>query len=385
MDIELIEPSVHLITEGEKKWYLVGTAHISKESVALAEKIIREHRPDSVAIELCASRFQTLRNPERWKNTDIVQVLKQKRGYLLLTQLVLAAFQRRLGKSLDIAPGAEMVAAANAAEAINAQIVLADREVKTTFKRVWSNLTWSSTVQLMVAMFRGLFEKKTLSAEEIEKMKSSDMLEELLQDFTTAFPDIKIPLIEERDKYLTAKTKSAPGPTVVAVVGAGHIPGMLKWFDTPIALEELEKIPGKSLVNRIVTVLIVLVALTAIIYMVSAPVAGTQKLILTWVISTSLASFIGGLLCLAHPLTILTATIVAPFTAINPWLRSGWIAAIVEATLKKPRVADLETVADDITTLKGWYKNRLAHVLYVLLVVNIFGMIGAFVAAVKYF
>ena len=96
-----------------------------------------------------------------------------------------------------------------------------------------------------------------------------------------------------------------------------------------------------------------------------------------WIWATSISAAIGAIIALAHPLTVVASFISAPFTAINPFLRPGWVAGLCEAFLRKPRVGDFETVARDITTIRGIWKNRVSRILLLVVLVNLISLLGA--------
>ena len=133
------DPVQRLHDQG-KDFILIGTAHVSQQSVDLVQKIISEESPDTVCVELCESRYQTIHQQDRWQNMDIVKVIKEKKAFLLLSNLILAAFQKRIAAKLDIRPGQEMIQALESAKAVDAQIHLADRDVRITLARTWHQM-----------------------------------------------------------------------------------------------------------------------------------------------------------------------------------------------------------------------------------------------------
>ena len=231
-----LQENLDEIIIGEKRIILVGTAHISQSSVDLVASTIEANKPDTVAVELCKPRLESISDPDRWKNTDLFEIIRKGKAYVLMAQLMLSSFQKRLGDKLNVRPGAEMVEAINAAQRSGACLVLADRDVTVTLKRTWGSLGFWSTLKLFGSAFSGLFTKHEISEEDIEKLKSSDALDEAMREFSEALPEVRSTLIDERDQYLTEKIRTAPGNTVVAVVGAGHVPGILKWIEKPIDL-----------------------------------------------------------------------------------------------------------------------------------------------------
>lgn len=376
--------NVDTLTIGPKTIYLVGTAHISQKSVDLAEDIIRKVKPDSVAIELCASRFESLKNPDRWKNTDIVSVIKEGKAYLLLAQIMIAGFQKKLGDQLHIKPGAEMMRSASVAEEIGAKVSLADRDVKTTLKRTWANLGLSGMLKLVFTMLQGLFLDKKIDEAEIERLKSADALEEMMAEFTKALPGVREALIDERDSYLAQKIKGSPGEKVVAIIGAGHIPGIKREIQKDIDLKSLEAIPPRKAIWRAIgwAIPVSLFAFLVISLVRSGPTAGLSML-KTWYLTTGLTAAAGSLLSLANPLTILGVLLISPITSLHPMIAPGWIAGLMEAMLHKPRVSDFETVSDDVATVRGFLKNRISKILLIIALTNLIGGFGKFYAVGK--
>lgn len=380
--IETAEPShnLHKLIVDEREIYLLGTAHVSKSSVEEAINSIQSLQPDTVAVELCESRFKTIRDPDRWKNTDIVQVIREGRTFMLLAQLMLSSFQRKLGAELEVKPGAEMIAALDSAESIGATVVLADRDIRTTLKRAWSALSFRGAFTVLLGLLKTLVSSPKISKEEIERMKQSDVLEDSMREFSQAFPELRIALIDERDRYLAAKIRSAPGKRILAVVGAGHVPGIKSYINADIDLAPLEAIPSRSPVYKAVGWAIPVVFLALVAYgFITAGANTSVDMIEVWVLVNGTLSALGALVALAHPLTILTAFIVAPFTSLNPFIAAGWVAGLVEAVLKKPRVSDMESIYEDISTFRGIWRNRLLKILMIVALTNLFGTVGSII------
>lgn len=382
MDMSELPENVHLFERDGRQIYIVGTAHVSQKSAELVESVVKELKPDSVAVELCEPRYRALKNPEQWKKTDIVQVIKQGKSYLLLAQLILSGFQKRIGKKLGVQPGLEMLKAIEAAEEIGAKTVLADREVSITLKRTWGGLGFFGGIKLMATLLaEGFAPSEELDEEEIERLKTADVLEEAMREFAEALPTVRESLIDERDKYLASKINSAPGERVVAVVGAGHVPGITRYLDEKIDLAPLETVPPPSVWGKILKWGIPLAILALMIY--GAMSAGTdvgKQMLLDWIVINAVFGGLGTLLAAAHPLTILVSFIVSPFTSANPGIAAGWVAGLVEASLRKPRVEDFEMLSEEPITLKLIYKNRVTRVLLVVILTNLLGSIGTFLS-----
>jgi pheromone shutdown-related protein TraB len=383
-EIPELPQNVDCIELGDRKIFLVGTAHISHKSADLAEEMIRSLKPDSVAVELCESRYDSMQDPDRWRNTDIITVIRQGRAYVLMAQLVLAGFQKKLGNKLNIRPGEEMLRAIQVTKDVGATTVLADRNVRVTLKRVWSALGFISVIKVLGAMIGGLFSSQEITEDEIERLKTADALEELMKEFSEALPEVRRALIDERDQYLAQKIKQAPGNRVVAIMGAGHIPGIKKWIHEEVDVAALETIPPPSIITKLIGWLFPAIFVGLIIWgFFSGGGDKSVDMMWTWVWVNGLAAGIGSAVCLAHPFTILSAAAAAPFTSLHPLLASGWIAAIVEAWIHKPTVADLEHIADDVSSLKGIYSNRVSRVLLVMGITNLFGTVGAILGVGK--
>jgi pheromone shutdown-related protein TraB len=372
LETEELHPDIRLVTLGERRFYLLGTAHVSQASVDLVKETLEQLKPDSVAVELCNSRYQTLRDPDRWKNTDIVAVLKQGKGNLLLAQLLLSSFQKRIGDQLGVKPGAEMMEALNTSDELGVPTVLADRDVGTTLRRTWSRLSWWSLTKIMLSSFAGLFESHTISQEEVERLKRSDALEEALKELSEQLPEVQQTLVDERDRYLAAKIHSAPGERVVAVVGAGHVQGITKYLGQITDVSELEVIPAQSKFSKAMGWLIPLAIVAALVYgfMHWGSAAGMRMLGM-WALITSLAGMLGCVLALAHPLTIVSGFLFAPIGALHPLIATGWVTGLVEAGLRKPRVADFEDLSKEPISVRRLYGNRVTRILLVGLLTNV--------------
>jgi len=369
--------NVDYIQLADKEVFLVGTAHVSMESVRLVEQTIAAVNPDSVAVELCESRLQSLKDPDRWKNTDIFAIIKEGKVFLLFAQLILASFQKKLGDQLKVKPGAEMMRAVELAEENNSQLILADREVRTTLKRVWASLGFWKGMKVLAALLGSILSNEKIDEAEIERMKQADALDELMKEFSQALPQVRETLIDERDRYLASRIASASGKKIVAVVGAGHVPGIKQWIHKEIDLPALDVIPQKLSPFRIIAWLIPVVVIGLIIYgFFSAGSAKGIEMASAWVWINASMGAIGAACALAHPITILAAFIASPFTSLNPLIAGGWVAGLVEAILRKPRVSDFEAISSDLTSIWGLWKNRVTRIILVVALTNFFGSMG---------
>lgn len=365
----------------EKEFILVGTAHVSKESARLAKSVIEEEKPDTVCVELCQSRFQAIRQKDQWQDTDIVKVIKEKNSFLLLSNLLLASFQKRIAKQFDVKPGEEMITAINTAESTGAQIHLADRDIRTTLSRTWRVMGFWSKIKLVFQLMLSLGQLDEIKEEDIEKMKQQDVLETLLAEVGKSLPALKSIVIDERDQYLAEKIRTAPGNKIVAVVGAGHIPGIQKYWNSDIDTRALEQLPpkGKSIgiLKWLIPVAIVGLFIAGFFY--GGTKAGTD-MIIWWILANGILAGVGAIIALAHPVTILASILAAPLTSLNPMIAAGWVSGLVEAFSRKPKVKDLERLPEDILSVRGFWKNNVTRILLVVVFTNLGSSLGTFIA-----
>jgi pheromone shutdown-related protein TraB len=372
---------VHRLRFEDKEVIVVGTAHVSKESAQLVASVIEEEKPDTVCVELCPSRYQSIRQKNRWQETDIFKVIKEKKAFLLLSNLLMASFQKRIAKKLDIKPGEEMIRAIETAEAVGAEIHLADRDIRITLSRTWRVMGLWDKIKILFQLLLSLGEVDEISEEDIEKMKQQDVLQALLADVEKTLPVLRNILIDERDQYLACKIRNAPGNKIVAVVGAGHVPGIKKNWQVETDLKALEKLPpkrtGSGLLKWIIPIAIIGLFVIGFIY--GGSETGTH-MITWWVLANGIMAGIGAIIAWAHPVTILSSILAAPLTSINPMIAAGWVSGLVEAVSRKPKVRDFESLQEDILSIKGFWKNKVTRILLVVVFTNLGSSIGTMVA-----
>jgi len=373
------EENITRLYVNDKEIILIGTAHVSRQSAEQVKEVIDREQPDSVCIELDEQRYQSIIDNNKWRQTDIFKVIKDKKATLLLMNLAISSFQNRMAKQFDIKPGQEMIQGIASANENGAEIVLADRNIQTTFSRIWHNLGWTGKSQLLTSVFFSIFSKDTISEEEMENMKSKDTLNAVLAEFTETFPKLKTPLIDERDQYLAQKIKEAPGKKIIAVLGAAHVPGITKEIHKEQDLAKLSAIPPKSIVPKIIgwAIPILIVALIVITFFTN-PSAGFDQA-LSWILWTGSMAAVGAAVALGHPLAIIAAFITAPVTALHPILASGWFSGLAQAYIKRPTIADFEKLSEDVFTIKGFWRNKVTRVLLVVVLTNLFGSLGTFI------
>ncbi len=372
---------VHHLTLGDKEFMILGTAHVSRESAETVASIIQEERPDTVCVELCQSRYLSIRQKDRWLDMDIVRVIRDKKAFLLLTNLLLASFQKRIAKKLDINPGQEMIQAIKSADETGANIELIDRDIRVTLSRTWNAMGFWGKLKLMFHLLLSLGQVDDIKEEDIERMKQEDILESLLAEVGNSLPVLKNILIDERDMYLSQKIRQSQGKKILAVVGAGHVAGIKRNWDREIDLEELEIIPPKKKITTALKWIVPAAVIALFIYGFFRGGAGYgYNMILLWIMANGILAGLGALLALAHPYTIISSVLAAPLTSLNPMIAAGWVSGLVEAFSRKPKVKDLESLHEDILTVRGFWKNNVTRILLVVVFTNFGSMLGTMVA-----
>jgi len=372
---------IHRLDFENKEIILLGTAHVSKESAQLVKDVIEEEKPDTVCVELCESRYQAIRQKEMWQDTDIVKVIREKKTFLLLANLLLASFQKRIAKKLNIKPGQEMIQAIETGEALGAKIHLADRDIRITLSRTWRTMGLWSKLKLFFQLILSIGEVDEISEEDIEKIKQEDVLETLLADVGKSLPVVKDILIDERDRYLAYKIRTAPGNKIVAVVGAGHVPGIKKYWDADVDIKTLDHLPPKGkafgILKWIIPAAILVLLFSGFFY---GGVNTGKDMIKWWILANGLLAGLGALIAFAHPFTILSSVLAAPLTSLNPMIAAGWVSGLVEAFSRKPKVKDIENLPEDILSIRGFWKNKVTRILLVVVFTNLGSALGTFVA-----
>jgi pheromone shutdown-related protein TraB len=364
----------------DKEIVLIATAHVSKESAELVKQVISEERPDSVCIELDEERFKSIQNPKAWENTDLVKVIKTHKVGFLVANLFLGSYQKKIAKKLDTRVGGEIVQAIESAGEIGAELVLADRSIQTTFLRIWRKLGAKGKMKLLFSLLFSSDDDNEITDKDIQELLREDMLESVMASVKKQFPEIGEILISERDRYLASKIKNAPGNKVVAILGGAHVPGVREEIFKEQDIGEISSIPPKSRFSKIAVYIIPAIIAGLLVYAFTQGIQTGLKQVSEWVIWTGLLSALFTALSLGHPLSILTSLIAAPFTTLHPLLASGWVVGLVEATIKKPTVRDVQNIQTDILSFKGFFKNRFLKTILIIFMTNIGASLGTFIA-----
>ena len=375
-----MEENVIRVSYGDKEIILIATAHVSKESVELVKAVIDEEHPDSVCIELDDQRYAKLQDQKSWENTNVVNVIKSKKVGFMLINLALSSYQKKIAKKLGTEVGQEMMQGMQSAKETGAELVLADRDIQTTFMRIWRKLNIWEKCKLLFSLIFSFDEDADVTEEDLTELLKKDMLESVLADMRKQFPKIGDILISERDSHLANKIKSAPGKKVVAVLGGAHVPGVTKEIFREQDMVEITTVPPKKVISKFVGWIIpaIIVALIAYGFVINLE-TGLHQLTV-WILWNGALAAVFTALALGHPLSILTAFAVAPISSLNPLLACGWFAGLVEAAIRKPAVKDVNSVPDDILSIKGFFKNRFLRILLIVIMANIGSSLGTFIA-----
>jgi pheromone shutdown-related protein TraB len=371
----------------DREFILVGTAHVSRESVDEVARVIQEEHPDRVCVEMDEGRLRAMRDSASWEKLDIVKVLKDGRGFLLMANLALSSFQRRLGAGLGVKPGDEMKRAVDVADEMGIAWSLCDREVQLTLKRAWSRCGFWSKNKLIAALLSSALSNEKLEEGQIESLKNQNELDGMMAELAAYLPAVKETLIDERDRYLATRIYLSEGKKLVAVIGAGHMEGVVARLAELDAgtlntdLDELEKVPPPGLFARaapwLIPALIVALIIAGFFY---AGADISLSMLLRWALWNGSLAALGAALAFGHPLAILTAFFGAPVATINPLVGVGLFAGVAQATVRKPQVKDLEFLGTDVTSIKGFYRNRITRTLLVFFLSSMGGMIGNFIS-----
>ena len=375
-----------------REFILLGTAHISQESIVQVTTSIREEKPDCVAIELDEQRYASMKNPEAWKNLDIVKVLKNGQGFVLMANLILSSFQKRMGADVGVKPGEEMKAAIAVAEELNIPAVMVDRPIQMTLKRAWAKNSLWGKCKLLAVLLSSAFEKSEISAEEIEKLKNESEMDSMMNEIAEYLPAVKAVLIDERDLYLAshiweAQVNGAPAKKTVAVLGAGHLPGVVRYLEALAAgtaspdTTDISQLPPAGVGGKVLGLVfpVLIVGLIVAGFFTGGAKASLDMLV-QWILWNGSLAALGTLLAGGHILTIIAGFVGAPLATLNPVVAVGLFTGLVQAWINKPKVEDMERLSDDATSFKGFYKNRILRVLLVFFFSSLGGVIGNFIA-----
>lgn len=383
MKVENISDTINRISLDNREILLIGTAHVSHESVDEVKQKIEEENPGRVCIEIDEGRYQSIIDEESWKKLDIHQALKQKKGFLMIASLILGSFQKKIGADIGIRPGEEMKIAAEAAVAKGIPFSFSDRPIQITLQRAWAKSNLWNKMKLLSSLIASAFTTEKVDKSDIEELKNSNALQGMMEELADYLPSVKEVLIDERDRYLATSIFDTKEEKIVAVVGAGHGPGILRWLEklnnkeVSTDISDISVVPPKRAYEKAIPWIIpvVIVGIIAAGFFKSGVTVGL-KMILVWILANGIPSALGAIIAAAHPFTILISFVAAPITSMNPTIGVGFVSGLLESTFRKPRIKDLENLQDDAASVKGWYKNRVLRILLVFLLSSLGSAIG---------
>ncbi|MDR1286380.1 MAG: TraB/GumN family protein [Treponema sp.] len=363
---------------------LIGTAHISRESIAEVDRVIREEKPGVVCVELDEARYASISEKDNWEKLNVTRVFREGKGFLLIANLVLSGFQRRLGNEMGVKPGEEMKTAVLTAKELGIPFAFCDREVQITLRRAWARCGLWNKSKLMASLLSGAFTTEKLGEAEIENLKKRSELDGMMSELADYLPPVKETLIDERDRYLAAKIWTAVGrENTAAVVGAGHLAGIKAHLENMAAgredsdVSELDRVPPRSPLSKAAGWIfpIIIIALVALGFLRSGA-GGSLAMLLRWVLWNGSLAALGSLIALAHPLAIIATFAGAPVATLSPFIGVGLFSGLAQAYMRKPRVEDAQNINEDITSIKGIYRNRILRALLVFFLSSLGGVAG---------
>ncbi|KAB7627605.1 TraB/GumN family protein [Alkalilimnicola sp. S0819] len=379
---------------GDTRITILGTAHVSQASADEVRALIESGEYDAVALELCEGRRQSLEGRDTLQDLDLFQVIRQGKAGLVAANLALSAYQQRIAQHLEVEPGAEMRAGLKAAAEAGLPAFVVDRDIGITLKRLIRGVPWIRRFALFAELLASLFSREQVSREEIEELKEADILQSAFAGFAERAPSVYKALIEERDRYMAARIRQSGCGAfkhVLLVVGAGHAAGIAELLGQPAdqapppaaELTELDQVPPPSPWPRRVGIGVIIAILAAFALGFSRSPAMGMALVWDWVLINGVLAALGALLALAHPGTVVLSFLAAPLTSLNPTVGAGMVAAGVELVLRKPKVRDFRNLRDELTRLRGWWRNRVARTLLVFVLVSLGSAVGTYVAGAR--
>lgn len=385
---------IRKVTLGSTTFTLLGTAHVSPQSVADVRDEVDNGSYDAIAVELCDSRYQNLMDPQAIEQLDLFEILRSGKAGMIIASLALSAYQQRLAEQFDIRPGAELEAAVHGARRRHLPVWLVDRDIGITLRRVYRNVPWWQRPTLFTGLLGSLLSRDQVSAGDIERLKQGDMLESTFSEFAAGSARLFEPLISERDRYMAARLLSsaeAPGAaprSVLVVVGAGHLSGLEKalqaGFDDPAAeAERLAHTPARSRWPKLIPWAIVAIILTGFAIGFSRSSELGWRLVTDWVLINGSLCALGAALARGHPFTVIGSFVAAPLTSLNPTIGAGFVAAAIELMSRRPRVEDFRGLRTAVADWRGWWRNRVARTLLVFLFATLGSAAGTYLAGFR--
>jgi pheromone shutdown-related protein TraB len=387
-----VEPRLDLDLAGSQLT-LLGTAHVSRASADMVTELLSSGGYDAVAVELCSSRYQSLTDPNALARLDLLRVIRQGHAYRVVATLALGAYQQRLADDLGVEPGVEQRRAIELAAAQGLPLLLIDREIGVTLRRVAGGLGWWGRLNLFSGILAAVVTGGRIAEQDIEHLKEGDVLETAFAELAADRRELYVPLIEERDRYMAARLRQTlagrPPGRVLVVVGAGHLRGLAGYLTGPTPTDpaaeiaDLEQVPRPGPWIGALPWLIVGVILAGFAVGFSRGPELGWAMLGDWALITGGLSALGTLIAGGHPLTILSALAAAPLTTLHPALGVGMVTGAVELALRRPQVGDFARLRQDLADWRGWWRNRVSRVLLVFVLSSLGAATGTYVAGLR--
>jgi pheromone shutdown-related protein TraB len=385
------EPQLEVTRDGVH-YTLLGTAHVSPASVAAVRKAAATGGHDAIAVELCPARLEALDGKRTWTDLDLFRIIREGKAGLVMANLALSGYQRRIAEQFGIEPGAEMKAAVDAARQSGVPLQLVDRDLSTTLRRTYHAVPWYKRFMLTSGLIASSLSSDELDEKSIERLKEGDILESTFTEFAEQSPELYQSLIAERDRYMAARLRSEnlgqTGRRVLVVVGAGHLKGLSQQLsggalDPELEAQQLSVVPPRARWPKFIPWIIAVAVISGFLVGFSRSPELGWRLVTLWVVINGGLAAIGAAVARGHPLTILSGMVAAPLTSLNPAVAAGMVTGLVESWLRKPTVADLQSLHRDVTSIRGWYGNPATRILLVFFLSNLGSAIGTWVAGFK--
>jgi pheromone shutdown-related protein TraB len=363
---------------------IIPTAHISQESVEEVKRRIQELKPDLVAVELCESRYKGLIEQ---RDIPIIDLIRGRNSALVIANIVLSLLQRKLGEEVGVKPGKEMLAAIDAAKEIGADYTFIDRDIKITFNRTFSKMTFFEKIRAMKEMISAFSLSGEDVEKEVEKAKKEENVKKILETFQKISPRLFETLVDERDAYMAANLLRLEKKyqNIVAVVGAGHKSGIEKYLANPEKIPPISKLlevkKKKLSIGNMFKFGIPALVITIFIMSLYRGIS-LEKPVMQWIFYHSLPTFFLVILVGGSLISAIVGMFAAPFTALNPMLAAGWFAGLTEIKVRNVTVGDVSDIFKT-TSFRELYRNKAFRVLLVTAVANIGSSLGTFVSFPK--
>ena len=360
-----------------KTIHIISTAHVSLQSVIEVKEAIELIQPEVVCIELDDQRAKNLN--AKPSNPDIIEIIKQKKMGTFAANLILSSYQKKMAQEIGSEVGGEMKQAMKSAKEFNIPVRNIDRDVQTTFKRIWAKLGFFKRINLFATLVLSAFSSEKVEEDDIEKLKESDLLFEAVKELDDKLPEVSQVLLHERNQYMAEKIKALPYNNIIAVIGAAHTEGMIEAFNQSHSIRDLEFIPNKKKINWAQWIIPVVIVSLLTLLTLKTPNVGLKQLF-WWFILSSGSATLSTIFLKAHPLTTLTTLVTAPIGTLSPVLAVGFFAGLMEAYQRPPKVSDFESLHEDVSHFKMWFKNKVLRVILIFIITNLMSSLGTFIA-----